>query len=232
HDHQHLGCLLVIDDRTTGDCCQYTLRFLRGGLVSCHDRAREVQLAGAHPIREGPTQRGSLHLLRCTLGVVTRCRPVDRATTDELRGTLGTLPGPTSALLPIRLLTAARHLTPRLGVVGALTSCSQLRSDHLMHQRDIRLHVEHVAGQLDGPIGSPCRGLYIDAAHFATPPFASPILAALRTNTTPFFRPGTAPLSNNSPSVGCTACTVRPCVVLRTLPIRPGISLPLNTCPG
>src|SRR5699024_9467315 len=144
------------------------------------------------------------------------------AATNELGRTFRALASPTGALLPIRLLATAGDLAPGLRVVGALPRGGELGRDHLMHQGNVRLHVEHVARQLDRLSRRTGRRLDLYTAHFATPPFASPILAALRTKTTPFFGPGTAPFTNSRPSSGCTACTVRPCVVLRALPIRPG----------
>src|SRR5699024_9620659 len=229
HHNQNLLGSLVIDDGTARDRGQGTLRFLGGGLLPLNHRGGEVYLPRARPVRESSPQRGGLHLLRRPLTVITRRRPVDRAATNELRRTLRSLARPAGALPAVRLLATSGHLTPGLGVVGALPRGGGLGSHDLMHQRNGRLAVEHVARQLDSFGCRTGRRLDLYTAHFATPPFASPILAALRTKTTPFFGPGTAPLTNSRPCSGCTACTVRPCVVLRALPSRPGICFPLKT---
>jgi hypothetical protein len=75
---------------------------------------------------------------------------VDDATTAVLRGTNRTLTGTTGSLLLERLTTGTRNLTATLGLVGSLTSSSELSDNDLVHQRDIRHHIEQVSGKVNG----------------------------------------------------------------------------------
>ena len=107
--------------------------------------------------------------------------------------------------------------------------------DHLVHQRDVRLDVEQLGGQLDGAVRS-CRPGVLTSilrvlAAFGSHYF-SPRLIALRTTTSPPVRPGMAPLISSTPFSASTLCTNRFWVVTRSLPIRPDIRVPLNTRPG
>src|SRR6185295_15869458 len=103
----------------------------------------------------------------------------------------------------------------------------ELGHHDLVHQRDVRLHVEDVAGQLDRA-GLVALGVdHVDRAHLA-PPF----LAAERTRISAPLGPGTAPLTSSRLFSVSTACTVRFCTVKRWLPMRPAIRTPLKTRPG
>src|SRR5699024_5954174 len=101
-----------------------------------------------------------------------------------------------------------------------------------VHQRHVGLHIENLVRELDGAVRLARGCLHLNAAHLVAPPFASPAFAAVRTNTTPFFGPGTAPRSSSRPSSGRTLYTVRPYLVTCALPIRPDMRLPVNTRPG
>src|SRR5699024_221624 len=195
HNDQDLVRPVVIDDRTTGHRGQRTLGFSGGRLLTLDHRSGQVYLSGACPVRESPSQRRGLHLLRRPLGVITRRRPVDRTATNELGSTFRALASATGALLAIRLLATAGDIAPVLPVVCALPRGGGLGRAHLMRQGNVRAPVEHVARQLARPSRRTGRRLDPSTAHFARPPSARPILAALPTKTTPFFGPGTAPFT-------------------------------------
>ena len=88
-----------------------------------------MDAAVASAVREGSAQRGSLHLLRGALAVVTRLRAVDGATAGELRRTGRTLAGATGALLAVGLAATTADLAAGLGGVRALARGSELRDD-------------------------------------------------------------------------------------------------------
>ena len=154
---------------------------------------------------------------------------------DAAAGELGrprrTLTGTTGALLPVRFPAATADLAAGLGRVRALTGGRQLRRHHLVHQRDVRLDVEQLGGQLDGAVLLARRGVDVDLDSLGCHYF-SPRLIALRTITSPPVRPGMAPLISSTPFSASTLCTNRFCVVTRSLPMRPDIRVPLNTRPG
>src|SRR5690606_6024524 len=201
---------------------------LRGRLLTGHQLGDDVDLPSTRTVGEGAAQSSGLHLLRSALGVVPRCGAVDRATTHELRRTNRALASTTGALLAVRLAATTTNLTAGLRVVCALTRCRHLGHHDLVHQRDVRLHVEDLARQFDGALSLARGGLQLDCrGHLVTPPFA-----ALRTNTRPPLGPGTAPLIRSRPSSARTEWMVKPWVVTRLLPARPAIRLPLNTRPG
>src|SRR5690606_25861220 len=92
----------------------------------------------------------------------------------------------------------------------------------------VGFHVEQLGGQLDAAVLRSARGMDVnlDSHYF------SPRLTAVRTITRPPVRPGTAPLISSTPFSASTLCTNRFCVVMRSLPIRPDIRVPLKTRPG
>src|SRR5690606_26147128 len=110
-----------------------------------------------------------------------------------------------------------------------------LRDHDLVDQRDVRLRVEHVHGQLGGT-GLLALGVqHVDGdrrllsllRHAVHAPFT-----AVLTTTVPPLGPGTAPLMSSRPCSASTAWTRRFWVVWRTLPIRPAIFRPLKTRAG
>src|SRR5690606_12554540 len=211
-----------------GQRSQGLLRLLGGGLLALDQRGDDVHLVVARPVGQGTAQGGDLHLLRGALRVVARRRAVDRATAGELRGADRALTGAAGALLAVLLGATAADLATGLRVVRALTGSGQLSHHDLVHQRDVRLDVEDLRGQLHRAVGPTGRGLHLDRrGHAVTPPFA-----ALRTKRRPPFGPGTAPMISSRPPSPRTWWTLRPCVVTRLLPIRPDMRTPLNTRPG
>ena len=122
-----------------------------GGRRGARGEARDdVHAAGAGAVREGTAERRGLHLLRGPLAVVARRRAVDDATAGELRRTGRALAGAAGALLLVRLPATTAHLATVLRVVGALARRGELRDDDLVDQRDVRLDVEDLGGQVGG----------------------------------------------------------------------------------
>ena len=132
-----------------GRLAQRRDRGLGRRLLAGDERLDHVHPAVAGPVGEGATQGGGLHLLRGPLAVVARHGAVHDATAGELRRADRALTGATGALLLVRLLAAAGDLAAGLRLVRALAGGGELGHDDLVHQRDVRLHVEDVAGQLD-----------------------------------------------------------------------------------
>src|SRR5262249_9397286 len=155
---------------------------------------------------------------------------MDRAAAGVLRRPQRALAGPAGALLPVRLPAAAADRAPGLGGVGALPGRRLLGHDHLVHQRDVDLDAEELGRELDVPAALAGRGDDLDRAHLAS--FTAGCLAALRTRTRLPRGPGTAPRMSSRPRSASTAWTVSRGTVVRTLPIRPAIRMPLKTRPG
>src|SRR6185312_7537124 len=165
------------------------------------------------------------------LAVVARLRTVHNATAGELRRTSRALTGTPGALLAVRLPAAAASLAAGLGRMRALTGCRTLSRHHLVHQRDVGRRVEQLGRQFNAAALLAARRVHVNLDCFRSHQL-SPLLMALRTMTSPPFRPGMAPLISNTPCSASTLCTTRFCVVTRSLPIRPAIRVPLNTRPG
>src|SRR5690606_4634906 len=220
-DHQHLVGV--------GDLAQGLQRGLGplAGDVGTDELGDDVHPAGAGPVRQGAAERGGLHLLGGALGVVPRLGAVHRAAALELRSADRALAGPAGALLPVGLLAAAADLAAGLGGVRALAARGLLGDDDLVHQRDVRLLVEDRLRELDAPAGRALGSLDLDGRHCQFSPFT-----AVRTSTSPPLGPGTAPFTRMRPFSASIPCTLRFCTVLRALPIRPAIRMPLNTRPG
>src|SRR6188508_807100 len=108
---------------------------------------------------------------------------MDDATASELRCTGRALTGAAGALLAVGLAATAAHLATRLRRMRALTSGRELGHHDLVDQRDVRLHVEDLGGQVRG------LGCHLDHAPFA----------AVRIRTMPPRGPGTAPLMSSRP---------------------------------
>ena len=60
-----------------------------------------------------------------------------------------TLTGAAGALLLERLATCTRNFAAILGLCSALTSSSELRNDDLVDQRNVRLHIEDLGGEVN-----------------------------------------------------------------------------------
>ena len=136
--------------------------------LTLHQLGDGVDAAVARPVRERSAQRGGDHLLGRALAVVARLRAVHGATAGELRSARRTLTGTTGALLAVRLLAAAANLAARLRRVRALARRGALRLNDLMHQRDVRLDVEQLGGQLDRAVLLAARGVDVNLESFGS----------------------------------------------------------------
>ena len=127
---------------------------------------------------------------------------MDNATASEVRRTDGALTSVTGALLAERLLTATGNHAARLGCVRALTACSKLSDDDLVHQRDVGLNVKDLCGEVDGAGLLTLQVKNIDGTDFRHDhaPFT-----AERTSTMPFLGPGIAPEIRSRPFSTSTA---------------------------
>src|SRR3546814_3745797 len=98
-----------------------------------------------------------------------------------------------------------------------------------MEKRDVGRSVEDLSGEIDGAVGLAAGDLDVQgqlglgAGHARAPPFT-----ALLTITRPPLRPGIAPLISSRPFSASTLWTERFCVVMRSLPMRPDMRMPLN----
>src|SRR5690606_1733229 len=207
-------------------------RRLGRGPVAGEEPLDDVHPAGPGAVGEGPAQRRGLHLLRRALAVAARHRAVDHAAAGELGRPDGAVPGATGALLAVRLGAAAADLTAGLGLVGPLAGGRQLRHDHLVHERDVGLHVEDLRRQVDGAARAAVGADDVDGGHCCSPPADAGCLAAVRMSSSPPLGPGTAPLTSSRFRSGWTSWMVRFWTVWRTPPIRPAIRVPLKTRAG
>src|SRR5664279_550780 len=198
--------------------------------VASAEALENVDSASACPVGEGTAKRGGLHLLGGALRVVARLRAVHHATAGHLRSAAGALTSAAGALLLERLLTSTGNHGARLGSVRALAGGGALRDDDLVDERNVGDDVKHVAGQVNRT-GLLALGVdHVDGqrvSHGNHAPFA-----AERMRTTPPLLPGTAPLISRKPLSRSTPTTRRFCTVLRSLPMRPAILMPLKTRDG
>ena len=113
------------------------------------------------------------------------------ATTGEVGCADGALACTASAFLAEWLAATAGDFTTSLGAVGALTLCSKLSINNLVHQRNAGLTVEDVSRQLNLAVGATISGVYVELqiGHARSPPFT-----AVFTVTRPPRAPGMAPL--------------------------------------
>ncbi|GMA88030.1 hypothetical protein GCM10025868_32800 [Angustibacter aerolatus] len=161
HDHQQAAPVAHVAERRDD-------RLRRGG-VAVEQGGQHVDAVGAGPVGERTAQGGRLHLLGRALAVVARLRAVDDATTGELRRARRALAGATGALLAVGLATATADLATGLRRVRALASRGLLGHDDLVHQRDVRLHVEDLGGQVDGAGLLTGRREDVDGGHLQAP---------------------------------------------------------------
>src|SRR5436305_3947363 len=173
-------------------------------------------------VAERGAQRGAggllVHLER---EVARRGREGDAAARD-LRRADRSLAGTSRSLLAPRLRAAAGDEPAALRCPRALAASIQLRAHGLVHE--VRLDV----GAEDGLVE---RDLLLRASEERCLRSCHQ-RASSRISTSPFFGPGTAPLTSRRFRSGSTEWMVSPTWVTRLPPMRPAMRTPLNTREG
>src|SRR6185437_17137697 len=135
----------------------------------------------------------------------------------ELGGADRALAGAAGALLTPRLLAAARHEATALRRGGAGAQSVLLGAHGLVDEVRLHLGAEDRVFDVDGAGLPEERCLH---CHYE------------RTSTSPFFGPGTEPLTSSKLLSASTWKTVSPSCVARLPHMRPGSLMPLNTRDG
>ena len=125
--------------------------------------------------------------------------------------------GPSGPLLTPGLGPTTADLSPGLGALSPASASRQLSGDHLVHNGLVRLDAEGRGLQLNLSRLGACTVPQGDVHHHEPP------LTALRIRTVAPRGPGTEPLTSRISRSASASTTRRLSVVVRWLPMRPGI---------